>query len=504
MNIQQAKEYIKNTAKLYLKKDEFGEYRIPLVRQRPLFLLGAPGIGKTAVVEQVAQELGIACVSYSMTHHTRQSALGLPFITKREYDGVPYSISEYTMSEIIAAVYDTMEAGGIREGILFLDEINCVSETLAPAMLQFLQYKTFGRHRVPQGWVIVTAGNPPEYNRSVREFDVVTYDRLKVMEVEPDYAVWKTYAADRQVHGAVTGYLALKEEHFYRMEMTAKGRGYVTARGWEDLSEILKLYEEEKLPVDETLVSQYLRSTEVVKEFTAYYDLYQKYKSDYQIADILSGKASPQAVEKAKAAAFDERLSLLGMLSDKVQADMQGAMENAAVLTELKNPMKGIGALVGQEDSSAGQVLDRLSLLAEGKKKQMENLRGAGSLSDRDRKKFGAVIRFLEEGRQAALMCKAGEEAYGILKDRYNGRVAEMKGEVARIQGEMHALFAFVEEAFGQGNEMLVLLTELTGNNASAQFIASFGSPDYSRYSGEMMLSQRRENIQARIVGLEV
>lgn len=78
MNIKQAKEYIKDSVFLYLKKDEFGEYKIPVVRQRPIFLLGAPGIGKTAVMEQIAQEMGIALVSYSMTHHTRQSALGLP------------------------------------------------------------------------------------------------------------------------------------------------------------------------------------------------------------------------------------------------------------------------------------------------------------------------------------------------------------------------------------------------------------------------------------------
>ena len=64
-----------------------------------------------------------------------------------------------------------------KEGILFLDEINCVSETLAPSMLRFLQYKIFGRHRVPEGWIVVTAGNPPGYNRSVREFDIVTWDR---------------------------------------------------------------------------------------------------------------------------------------------------------------------------------------------------------------------------------------------------------------------------------------------------------------------------------------
>ena len=57
MNIKQAKDYIKDCVKIYLKKDEFGEYRIPVVRQRPIFLLGAPGIGKTAVMEQIAQLL---------------------------------------------------------------------------------------------------------------------------------------------------------------------------------------------------------------------------------------------------------------------------------------------------------------------------------------------------------------------------------------------------------------------------------------------------------------
>ena len=113
MNIAKAKEYIKNTVKLYLKKDEFGDYRIPVVRQRPVFLLGAPGIGKTAIMEQIASELGIALVSYSMTHHTRQSALGLPFIDKKEYDGNTYDVSEYTMSEIIASVYETMEKSGV-------------------------------------------------------------------------------------------------------------------------------------------------------------------------------------------------------------------------------------------------------------------------------------------------------------------------------------------------------------------------------------------------------
>ncbi|MGN1170036.1 MAG: ATP-binding protein, partial [Lachnospiraceae bacterium] len=227
MNIRQAKEYIKDCVRIYLKKDEFGEYRIPVVRQRPVFLLGAPGIGKTAIMEQIAQELGIALVSYSMTHHTRQSALGLPFISRKQYDGEEYSVSEYTMSEIIASVYETMEESGVKEGILFLDEINCVSETLAPSMLQFLQYKVFGRHRVPDGWVVVTAGNPPEYNKSVREFDVVTMDRLKILDVEADYKTWKEYAVEQGIHNAIINYLDIKKNHFYRIEATMSGKTYV-------------------------------------------------------------------------------------------------------------------------------------------------------------------------------------------------------------------------------------------------------------------------------------
>ena len=165
MNIKRAKEEIKNTIEAYLLKDDFGEYVIPAVRQRPVLLMGPPGVGKTQIMEQVARECKIGLVSYTITHHTRQSAVGLPFIKEKDYGGNRYSVTEYTMSEIIASVYERMERTGIREGILFIDEINCVSETMAPMMLQFLQCKTFGNQRVPEGWIIVAAGNPPEYNK---------------------------------------------------------------------------------------------------------------------------------------------------------------------------------------------------------------------------------------------------------------------------------------------------------------------------------------------------
>ena len=510
MNIKQAKEYIKNSVVLYLKKDEFGEYRVPVVRQRPIFLLGAPGIGKTAIMEQIAGELGVALVSYSMTHHTRQSALGLPFITRKNYGGKEYSVSEYTMSEIIASIYDTMEQSGMKEGILFLDEINCVSETLAPSMLQFLQYKVFGRHKVPEGWVIVTAGNPPEYNKSVREFDVVTMDRLKVLSVEADYNIWREYAVNRGVHSAVLNYLDLKKDHFYVMEMTTAGRSYVTARGWEDLSEMIKLYEDEQVQVEESLVEQYLHNDKVVREFTAYYDMYNRYKKDYRVEDILEGAPSVQAIARASAAPFDERLSLLGMLIDKITADMKEVMEEAAVLTGLK-PLLQILQQKSQ-DTTMDRMIEQVKNLAEGQKKAMQNLQLANTLSDEERRKRRRTIGFLEETAKELLNLETdraggageGEIAFLYIRKKYLARVKLLKENTGRVQGRLHCLFTFAAEAFAKGNEMLILVTQLTVGQYSAKFISTFGSEDYNRYSEELMLSERSADLNRETEALNL
>jgi len=510
VNIKQAKEHIKNSVKLYLKKDAYGEYRIPVVRQRPIFLLGSPGIGKTAIMEQIAQELGIAVVSYSMTHHTRQSALGLPFITHKNYKGLEFDISEYTMSEIIASIYEVMEQSGIEEGILFLDEINCVSETLAPSMLQFLQYKIFGKHKVPEGWVIVTAGNPPEYNKSVREFDVVTMDRMKLVEVEADYATWKEYALKQGIHNAVTTYLDMKKNDFYRVETNVGGKSYVTARGWEDLSAMMLLCEEEGIVVDETLVAQYLHNDKIVREFTAYYELYNKYKKDYKVEEILEGTNSAQVVERARIAKFDERLSLLGMLLDKLESEMKENLEKSDYLTDLMKLLKAIRlSYEKKQEKDADLFFDIASMLrveVENRGKIICSMTNAGTLSNEDKRKHRAVIRFLTE-QEKALRLESNVDsvkAFGLLKAAFDTETIQLKEENSKIQKRLHNLFAFSEAAFMDGNEVLVLVTELTVNAYSARFIALYGSEDYHRHNENLMLHERQDDIMKEIDALEL
>ena len=494
MNIKDAKEQIKNAIIAYFTKDEYGEYRIAVEDQRPVFLMGPPGIGKTAIMQQIASELGIGLVSYSMTHHTRQSALGLPYITQKTYGDKKYSVSEYTMSEIIASVYDLMEETGIREGILFLDEINCVSETLAPSMLQFLQYKVFGRHRVPDGWIVVTAGNPPEYNNSVRVFDTVTWDRLKRIDIEPDYQIWKEYALDRGVHPSISTYLDIKSSDFYRVETTVEGKSIVTARAWLNLSDMIRLYEQNHIDVDEKMTGQYLQDKRVSRSFANYYDLFNKYRSDYQIDDILSGSAGEEIIERAREAKYDERLSLLGLLLDRTGRDLRQVYYSEQILTEVREVLSSLRAELETNSGSAAELLEAAASV---RKNELEKGKKSNSLSEDRRKILHGIIDQL--GSEAKSLVRAGDlsgnEAFDLIRKDYNARRADHIDRVKEAESELDNMFDFAEKAFAEGQEILIILAELTKNFYSAHFISRYGCSNYFKHNKEMLFYERQNEI---------
>lgn len=490
MNIREAKEQIKNAVRAYLQKDEYGAYRFLLRRQRPVFLLGAPGVGKTAVMEQIAGELGIGLISYSMIHHTRQSALGLPYIVKKNYGGKEVSVSEYTMSEIIASVYEMMETTGVREGILFLDEINCVSETLAPAMLQFLQFKTFGSHALPEGWIIVTAGNPPEYNRSVREFDIATLDRLKVLEVEADFEAWKEYAYEQNVHPAVISYLSVKQGDFCVVETTVEGKSFVTPRGWDDLSEMMKEYEACAMDVEEGLIGQYVRNRRIAKDFYVYYELYRKYRSDYQVDAILKGCLDPSVTERAKNASFDERISLISLILSSLLREVSAVTEKERVLRLVAGAVKAAAA---EEDGTAA-----LTSQCEEMERKQAAAKKASSLKEEERIRLGRAVCMLRRKQTET----AGDLA--AIKASLKLDLSDLAGEIRRVKEAFDYVFSFAEEAFGEGKEMLVLVTELTVSRDAVDFISRYGCEGYFAHNKELLFHDRRREIDRALEAMDL
>lgn len=353
MNIKEAKNEIKNAVRIYLEKDDDGRYRIPREKQRPVLLIGAPGIGKTAIMSAVCNELGIGFLGYTITHHTRQSAIGLPFITEKEYGGRKYSVTEYTMSEIVASVYDAIEKQGKKEGILFIDEINCVSETLAPAMLELLQHKKFGAHEIPEGWILTAAGNPPEYNKSVNELDMVTLDRVKRLNVAPDYDAFKEYALNNGMHGAIVYFLSLHNEYMFKAEKTVDGYSFVTPRGWEDMSVALYEYERLNIPVTLQFVSEYAQDSKIAAEFFGYYKRYCECASVYGGEDAETGKIKKVDVEGKD---FEVRYALAGLIAAKIikLAEKYRARKSA------ENELDAALTAVGKNGVSLSAETDRI------------------------------------------------------------------------------------------------------------------------------------------------
>lgn len=492
MDIKRAKQEIQNSIEAYLQKDETGEYLIPAIRQRPILLMGPPGIGKTQIMEQIARECKIALVSYTITHHTRQSAVGLPFIKEKEYGNKTYSVTEYTMSEIISSVYEKMEQTGLKEGVLFIDEINCVSETLAPTMLQFLQCKTFGNQKVPEGWVIVAAGNPPEYNRSVREFDVVTLDRIKKIDVEENYEVWKEYARQAEIYPAILSYLEIRREHFYRIETTVDGKAFVTARGWEDLSELLYAYERLGKKADREVVHQYLQHWKVAKEFANYLELYAKYQQDYGLEKIVAGIYSKETLEQLRYAAFDERLSVVNMLLGRLMSSFRDYALEDRYVTMVYEHLK-----VYKETKEFESTLRSA-------RENYEKLRQAEQLTRLEDRLYRRMLETLEGyGLTVEKEHLEGEEAFDRVKELFAEAVACRELIYNRTKEALEHTFDFMEDAFGDSQEMVAFVTELNTSVYSVRFLKDYDCDKYYKYNKRLLFDERQQEILTELDEVE-
>ena len=487
MDIKRAKQEIKDSIEAYLAKDEFGEYLIPAIRQRPILLMGAPGIGKTQIMEQIARECKVGLVSYTITHHTRQSAVGLPFIKEKTFGQETFSVTEYTMSEIIASVYEKMEKTGLREGILFIDEINCVSETLAPMMLQFLQGKTFGNQKVPEGWVIVTAGNPPEYNKSVREFDVVTLDRIKRIDVQPDFEVWKEYAYEQGIHPAVISYLELRRKNFYRMENTVDGRIFATARGWEDLSRLIQVYETLDKEVDREVVYQYIQHPMIAKDFAAYLALCNKYKTDYAVEDLLQGKWTPITLGKIRNASLDEHLSIVGLLNGKLSQLFADCYFMDAYVTKL------YGYMTEYRDNLPEMTLESIYKKAEN---DFQTAKKSELLTKNEEKVFIRTVNFFENEISE-------KDTYEQTKIAFTAEADSLETQIEYTSQMLQNVFDFMEAAFGDSQEMVAFITELNANYYSLWFIRENGSDQYYRHNKGLLFDNRQTQILGQMEELE-
>ena len=254
--------------------------------------------------------------------------------------------------------------------------------------------------------------------------------------------------------------------------------------------------EEDKLKVSEELVEQYIRTETVVKEFTAYYDLFNKYKNDYMVYELLDRAVDEDTVNKAKQAAVDERVSLLGMLLDICLNDVKEVMDKSDILTGLMPVLKTL--------KESENVYDILSEQLN-KRKDIYNKRiKANSLDMNEKQKLRGTIAFLENLLSGLdkNSIREKDDDFNYIKNEFDSEVETMKKMSEKTNIRLHNLFDFTDRAFSDGNEMILLLTELTAGKLSSKYISMFGCPDYERYNSKLMLSERSSIIKKEIDGL--
>lgn len=340
--------------------------------------------------------------------------------------------------------------------------------------------------------MIVAAGNPPEYNKSVRDFDVVTLDRIKKIDVEVNYDVWKEYAYQADIHPAILAYLEIRRDYFYRMETTVDGRVFATARGWEDLSQLLKTYEKLGKKADREVVHQYIQHWKIAKDFANYLELYRKYKKDYGLEKIIEGVYSKDTIERLQYATFDERLSVVNMLIGRLGSCFKAYFLKDRYVTILYDYLKQYKSNL-QIDKVIREARDKY-----------ETLRKEEQLTKQEDHVRKQVLDTLEVyGQRIKEEHLKQESAFERVKEIFGNEVSEREKITEHTLGALEHAFEFMEEAFGDSQEMVSFVTELNTNYYSIQFLKENDCDKYYQYNKKLLFDKQQEEILSEMDEIE-
>ena len=346
-----------------------------------------------------------------------------------------------------------------------------------------LQNKTFGNQKVPSGWIIVAAGNPSEYNKSVRDFDVVTMDRIRYIHVETDYYVWKEYAISKHIHPMILSYLELKPNNFYTVSTSVDGMEFVTARGWEDLSYLLYTYEKMHLDISQDTIYEYLHHEDIAEDVFAYYLVYKKYQDDYGIDDILNGNVSSTIYARLFNADFDERVSVVNLVMDGLlrQVNIYSFEKHCTDLWFgfLKEYRKDM------DSSYLDHVKEFIALYHD--KLQAELL----SVAQKHEYEF-----VLEQIQKVSVDESLDSKSrFDCSTKPFFKQKENMESIESDLKLQIENAFEFMESAFKNGQEMTIFVTNLTMSAEMALYLSSHTIGIYEKYKQVLLIGSQKARL---------
>jgi len=197
-----------------------------LVEQRvPTFLWGAPGIGKSSIVKQIAKSRGVGFIDLRLALMDPTDLKGIPFYDKDSHTAL-WAPPAFLPRE--------------GEGILFLDELNSAAPSVQASAYQLILDRRVGEYELPDGWAIVAAGNREGDRGVTYRMPSPLANRFVHFEMDVDVEDWRLWAYKNALDERVISYISYKSEHLFTFDAKSDAKSFATPRSWEYVNSVLK------------------------------------------------------------------------------------------------------------------------------------------------------------------------------------------------------------------------------------------------------------------------
>jgi hypothetical protein len=208
-----------------------------IVQKLPVFIWGAPGIGKSSIVKSIAKEQGLEFLDLRLSLLDPTDLKGIPFFNPETNEGV------WAKPSFLPSKPDS-------KGILFLDEINTAPPAVQASAYQLILDRKVGEYELPEGWSIVAAGNRETDRGVVYKMPPPLANRFVHFEMDVDFDDWKTWAYKAKIESSIVSYLAYDKSMLFTFDATSNEKSFATPRSWEYVDSIIKSGIETELILD--------------------------------------------------------------------------------------------------------------------------------------------------------------------------------------------------------------------------------------------------------------
>ncbi len=208
-----------------------------IVRKLPVFIWGAPGIGKSSIVKQIAAEQNLEFLDLRLSLLDPTDLKGIPFFNAATNEGV-------------WAKPSFLPSGKESKGILFLDEINTAPPAVQASAYQLVLDRKVGEYELPEGWSIIAAGNRENDRGIIYKMPPPLANRFVHFEMEVDFDDWKAWAYSMKIESSIIAYLAYDKSMLFTFDATSNEKSFATPRSWEYVDSIVKSGIEVELILD--------------------------------------------------------------------------------------------------------------------------------------------------------------------------------------------------------------------------------------------------------------